>query len=158
MDAVDLADNDDVDAAVDWAAVEAGPVVVHPLRLKRPDLPGSVFADDTWSLRPMEVTRGTVQNLHWIPGPKAQKYPIPTHLIKPFKRVMWLIINRPAPASYLAGNNARRWPAASSVSQRFQALRHFAGFLGHHEIAQLCDVSDDLLDSYATAVLNDESR
>lgn len=156
--AVDLADRNDVDAAVDWAAVEAGPVVVHPLRLKRPDLPGSVFADDTWSLRPMEVTRGTVQNLHWIPGPKAQKYPIPTHLIKPFKRVMWLIINRPAPASYLAGNNARRWPAASSVSQRFQALRHFAGFLGQHEITQLCDVSDDLLDSYATAVLNDESR
>lgn len=156
--AVDLAGGNEVEAAVDWAGVEAGPVVVHPLRLKRPDLPGSVFADDTWSLRPMEVTRGTVQNLHWIPGPKAQKYPFPPHLIKPFKRVMWLIINRPAPASYLAGNNARRWPAASSVSQRFQALRHFAGFLGQHEITQFCDVSDDLLDSYAAAVLNDESR
>lgn len=158
VDAVDLAAGDDIDAAVDWAAVEAGPVVVHPLRLKRPDLLGSIFADDTWSLRPMDVTRGTIQNLHWIPGPKAQKHPIPTHLIEPFKRVMWLIINKPAPASYLAGSNARRWPAASSVTQRFQALRHFAGFLGRYEITRLCDVSDDLLDSYATAVLNDESR
>ena len=158
VNAVDRASDNEIDAVVDWAAVEAGPVIVHPLRLKRPDLPRSVFADDTWSLRPMEVTRGTIQNLHWIPGPKAQKHPFPTHLIDPFKRVMWLIINRPAPASYLAGNNARRWPAASSVSQRFAALRHFAHFLGQHEITQLTDVSYDLLDSYATSVLSDESR
>jgi hypothetical protein len=96
-DAIDLASGNDIDAAVDWAAVETGPVIVHPLRLKRSDLPGSVFADDTWSLRPMDVTRGTVQNLHWIPGPKEQKYRVPPHLIEPFKRVVWLIINRPAP-------------------------------------------------------------
>ncbi|MCK5756560.1 MAG: hypothetical protein KAH46_28035, partial [Mycobacterium sp.] len=121
VDADDLAPGSDIGAAVDWAAVEAGPVVVHPLRLKRPDLPGSMFADDAWSLRPMEVTRGTVQNLHWIPGPKEQLYRIPHCLIDAFKRVVWLIINRPAPVAYLAGNNGRKWPAASSVHARFLA-------------------------------------
>ena len=156
--AIDLAGGNDIHAAVDWAAAEAGPVIVHPLRVKRPDLPGSMFADDTWSLRPMEVTRGSVQNLHWIPGPKEQQYSVPPHLIKPFKRIVWLIINRPAPVAYLAGNNGRRWPAASSVYERFRVFRHFAHFLGGHEITRLCDVSSDLLDTYATAVLADESR
>ncbi|MFL0241980.1 hypothetical protein [Mycobacterium sp. SMC-17] len=144
--------------AVDWAAVEAGPVVVHPLRLKRPDLPGSIFTDDRWSLRPMEVTRGTVQNLHWIPGPKEQQYRIPPQLIDTFKRVIWLIINRPAPVAYLAGNNGRTWPAASSVHARFVAMRHLADFLGRHKITQLRDVSVDLLDEYASGVIADESR
>jgi hypothetical protein len=157
-DVIELADGGDIHAAVDWAEVEAGPVIVHPLRLKRPDLAVSGFADDSWSLRPMDVTHGTVQNLHWIPGPKEQQYPVPGHLITPFKRIVWLTINRPAPVSYLAGNNGRRWPAASSVHSRFQALRHFAHFLGQQEIAQFCDVTSDLLDTYATAVLNDESR
>ena len=156
--AIDLADGNDIEAAVDWAAVDAGPVIVHPRRVKRPDLPGSMFADDTWSLRPMGVTRGTIQNLHWIPGTKEQQYSVPPHLIEPFKRVVWLIINRPAPVAYLAGNNSRRWPAASSVCQRFRVFRHFAHFLGRHEITRLCDVSEDLLDTYATAVLADESR
>ncbi|UVO14169.1 hypothetical protein NM962_09280 [Mycobacterium sp. SVM_VP21] len=154
----DLAGSNDIRAAVDWAAVEAGPVIVHPLRVKHPDLPGSVFADDTWSLRPMGVTRGTVQNLHWIPGLKEQQYSVPPHLITPFKRVVWLIINRPAPVAYLAGSNGRRWPSAASVYQRFAALRRFAHFLGQHGITQLCDVSTDLLDTYATALLADETR
>lgn len=148
----------DIQDAVDWAEVQEGSVIVHPLRVKDPDLAGSTFADDTWSLRPMDATRGTVQNLHWIPGHREQKHSIPPHLIEPLKRVVWLIINRPAPLSYLAGNNGRTWPAASSVRARFQALRHFAHFLGQHEITQLCDVSPDLLDTYATAVLADESR
>lgn len=152
-----LAGGNEFPAAIDWEGVEAGPVVVHPLRLKHPELPGSTFADDVWSLRPMGVTRGTIQNLHWIPGLKAQKHSFPSHLIKSFKRIVWLSINRPAPASYLAGNNARRWPAASSVAQRFRVFRHFAEFLGQHDVAQLCDVSDDLLDLYATTVLTDES-
>lgn len=152
-----LAGSDDIRATVDWTAVEAGPVIVHPLRVKHPDLPGNLFADDTWSLRPMGVTRGTVQNLHWIPGPKEQQYSVPPHLTTSFKRVVWLIINRPAPVAYLAGNNGRRWPAASSVSQRFQVFRRFAHFLGQHEITRLCDVSEDLLDTYATTVLADES-
>lgn len=158
VDADDLAPGSDIGAAVDWAAVEAGPVVVHPLRLKRPDLPGSMFADDAWSLRPMEVTRGTVQNLHWIPGPKEQLYRIPHCLIDAFKRVVWLIINRPAPVAYLAGNNGRKWPAASSVHARFLAMRHFAHFLGQHEITQLCDVSVDLLDEYASSVIAEDGR
>lgn len=158
VDADDLAPGNDIGAAVDWAAVEAGPVVVHPLRLRRPDLPGSMFADDAWSLRPMEVTRGTVQNLHWIPGPKEQLYRIPHCLIDAFKRVVWLIINRPVPVAYLAGNNGRKWPAASSVHARFIAMRHFAHFLGRHEITQLCDVSVDLLDEYASSVIADGGR
>lgn len=157
-DAVELAAGSDVGSAVDWAAVEAGPVVVHPLRLKRPDLPGSMFADDTWSLRPMDVTRGTVQNLHWIPGRKDQRDQMPPRLITAFKRVVWLIINKPAPAAYLAGTNGRTWPAASSIRTRFVAMRHFAHYLGEHDITQLCDVSGDLLDEYATAVLTDPTR
>ena len=157
-DATDLAGGNDIQAAVDWAAVEAGLAIVHPLRVKRPDLPGSMFSDDRWSLRPMDVTRGTVENLHWVPGPKEQQYSVPPYLVTSLKRVVWLIINRPAPVSYLAGNNGRRWPAASSVYERFRVFRHFAHFLGQHEITQLCDVGDDLLDTYATAVLADESR
>ena len=158
VDAVDLAVGNGIDVAVDWAAVEAGPVVVHPLRLKLPDLPNSMFADDTWSLRPMDVTRGTVQNLHWIPGTKDQRDQIPLQLITAFKRVIWLIINKPAPAAYLAGTNGRTWPAASSIRTRFVAMRHLAQFLGRHDITRLCDVSGDLLDEYATAVLADPTR
>ena len=134
-DIIDLAGGNDAQAAVDWAAVEAGPVIVHPLRVKRPDLPGSMFADDTWSLRPMDVTRGTVQNLHWVPGPTEQQYSVPPHLIAPFKRVVWLMINRPTPESYLAGRNGRRWPSASSVRQRLVALRWFAHFLDFRSYA-----------------------
>jgi hypothetical protein len=156
--AIGLAGND-IQATVDWAAVEAGSVVVHPIRMKHPDhLPGSMFADDVWSLLPMDVTRGTVQNLHWVPGPKAQRYRIPSHLIRTFKRIIWLVINRPTPVAYLAGNNGRTWPAAASVYGRLVAMRNFAHFLGQHGVTQLCDVSADLLDEYATAVLADESR
>ena len=156
-DAIDLAGGNDAQASVNWAAVEAGPVIVHPLRVKRPDLPGSMFADGTWSLRPMDVTRGTVQNLHWIPGHKDQQYSVPPHLVAPFKRVVWLMINRPTPESYLAGRSGLRWPSASSLIRRFIALRRFAQFLGQHEITQIGDVNDDLLDMYATSVLADES-
>jgi len=158
VDAVDRAAATDIDSVVDWVAVEAGEVVVHPLRLRRPDLPQSMFADNTWSLRPMEVPRGAVQNLHWVSGTKEQQYRIPPQLIDAFKRVTWLTINRPAPDAYLAGTNGRTWPAASSVETRFVAMRHFAHFLGRHDITRLCDVSADLLDEYATAVLADHTR
>lgn len=144
--------------AVDWAAVESGPTIVHPLSLRRPDLAVSMFGDDTWSLRPMDTSRGIVQNLHWMPGRAKQRYQIPSQLIKPVKRIIWLSINRPAPDSYLAGSNARTWAAAATVRARFGALRRFAHFLGQHDITELCEVDSDLLDMYVTALRADESR
>jgi hypothetical protein len=155
--AVDLSAANDVQA-VDWTAVESGPVIVHRLRLKRSDLSMSMFAEDTWSLRPMDATRGDPQNLHWVPGRFEQQFRIPSHLVKPFKRIVWLFINRPAAVSYLTGSNARQWPATSSIAQRFGALRHFGHYLGEHDIGQLRDVTVDLLDSYATELLAEETR
>lgn len=143
--------------AIDWAAVESGAAIVQPLQLKRPDLAMSMFEDDSWSLRPMDVSRGVVQNLHWKPGPKKQQYRIPLHLIKPFKRIVWLSINRPAPVSYLGASNARTWLSAASIQDRFGALRRFAHFLGQHDIAELRDISGDLLDEYVTVLLADKS-
>lgn len=149
---------DDTDSdAIDWSAVETGPVIVHPMRLKYPELPGNNFGDDVWSLRQMDVTRGTVQNLHWTKSYRKGLV-LPELLITPFKRVVWLLINRPTPAAYLAGTNGRRWPAASSVYQRFAAFRRFGHFLGQHAIVDIRDVDLDLLDVYATTVLNNASR
>lgn len=71
---------------------------------------------------------------------------------------MWLFINKPTPVSHLAGSSARQWPGVSSVAQRFGALRHFGRYLGEQDIAQLCDVTVDLLDDYATELLAEESR
>ena len=148
----------DVDA-VDWPAVECGPVIVHDLRLKAPHLPMSTFPEAIWCLRPMDAPRGYQQTLHWIPGSnREQRFQIPLHLVEPFKRIVWLFINRPAPVPYLAGSNAREWPAAASIFQRFGALRHFGHYLGMQDVDQLCDVTIDLLDSYATALLAEESR
>ncbi len=143
--------------AIDWAAVESGAAIVQPLQLKRPDLAMSMFEDDSWSLRPMDVSRGVIQNLHWKPGPKKQLYRIPMHLIKPFKRIVWLFINRPAPVSYLAASNARTWLSAASIQDRFGALRRFAHFLGQHDIAELRDINGDLLDEYVTEFSADKS-
>lgn len=156
-DAVDLFAANDVDA-VDWTAVESGPVVVHRLRLKRSDLPMSMFAEDTWSLRQMDAPRGDLQNLHWVPGHYEQQFRIPSHLVTPFKRIVWLFINRPAAVSYLTGSSARQWPATSSIAQRFGALRHFGHYLGKHDIGHLCDITVDLLDSYAAELLAEETR
>jgi hypothetical protein len=156
-DAIDLAVPGDLQA-VDWTAVESGPVIVHRLRLKRPDLPMSMFAEGTWSLRPMDAARGDLQNLRWLPGDREQRFQIPPHLVKPFKRIVWLFINKSTPVSYLAGSNARQWPAASSIARRLGALRHFGHYLGEQDVAQLCDVTVDLLDSYATELLAEETR
>ena len=158
-EAIDLAASIDLNA-VDWTDVECGPVVVHELRLKRPDLPMSTFPEGVWSLRPMDAPRGGLQTLRWLPGGVGveQQYSFPPHFVNSFKRIVWLFINRPSPVSYLAGNNAREWPAASSIIQRFNALRHFGHYLGEHDVAQLCDVTIDLLDSYATELLADETR
>jgi hypothetical protein len=143
---------------VDWPAVESGPVIVHHLRLKRPDLPMSTFADDTWSLRPMDPPCEAIQNLRWVPvGYPEQRFQLPSSLVTPFKRIVWLFINRPAPVSY-AGTSARIWPSPSSIGKRFGALRRFGHYLGEHGIAQLCDVTIDLLDSYATELLAEETR
>ena len=145
--------------AVDWAVVERGPVIVHELRLKAPHLPMSTFPEAIWCLRPMDVPRGYQQTLQWTSGiNREQRFQFPHHLVEPFKRIVWLFINRPTPVSYLAGSNARQWPAASSVFQRFGALRHFGHYLGKQDVAQLCDVTIDLLDSYATELLAEGSR
>jgi hypothetical protein len=142
-----------------WPAIEAGPVIVNPLRIKFPELPDSLFADDHWSLRRMDTTPGGVQNLRWVPGAVDQEFPIPDHLVTPLKRITWLMINEPTPESYLiAGSNSRRWPAASSVHRRFVCLRRFAHFLGQRDIFQLSEVDADLLDMYATSLLADAAR
>ncbi|MGH3639397.1 MAG: hypothetical protein ACRDUX_10235, partial [Mycobacterium sp.] len=158
-EAIDLAASIDLNV-VDWTDVECGPVVVHELRLKRPDLPMSTFPEGVWSLRPMDAPRGGLQTLRWLPGGAGveQQYSFPPHLVNSFKRIVWLFINRPSPVSYLAGNNAREWPAASSIIQRFNALRHFGHYLGEHDVARLCDVTIDLLDSYAMELIADETR
>ncbi|WP_149370469.1 hypothetical protein [Mycolicibacterium sp. P9-64] len=156
--AIDLAVPGDDLETVDWTAVESGPVVVHELRLKRPDLQMSMFPEHTWSLRPMDAPRGDLQNLRWLPGDRQQRFQIPSHLVRSFKRIMWLFINKPTPVSHLAGSSARQWPGVSSVAQRFGALRHFGRYLGEQDIAQLCDVTVDLLDDYATELLAEESR
>ncbi|MCT7362714.1 hypothetical protein A7G45_07865 [Mycolicibacterium llatzerense] len=75
----------------------------------------------------------------------------------PLKRVMWLIINRPTPESYLAANCSRQWPAASSITSRFNTLRRFGHYLGEQGITQLREVTIDLLDSYAVDLLGDQS-
>jgi hypothetical protein len=144
--------------AIDWVTVESGPVVVNPLRIKHPDLPMNTFPEDSWSLRPMGVTPGSLQNLHWIPGPREQETPIPEALIPAFKRVFWMFINRPAPAAFLGVSNTREWPAPSTIATRFHALRHFGAFLGQQGITRLCDVDVELLDSYATGLLVEETR
>lgn len=149
---------DPEDEDIDWASVEAGEVVVHPLRLRRTDLPNSLFQESAWSILPMGSKRGEVRNLHWVPGPKKQNFSFPAHLIPSFKRIVWLMINRPAADAYLAERNSRRWPAASSIHQRFRALRHFANFIGQQGILQISDISDDLLDTYATSLLSTASR
>lgn len=143
--------------AVDWAAAESGPVIVRQLRLRRPDLPMSTFSDDIWSLRPMGVTHGNLQNLRWQLGRREQRFQVPQHLVTSFKRIVWLFINRPTPPSYLAATNSRQWPAPTTIAQRFPALRHFGHYLGEQDIAQLCDVTVDLLDSYAMELLAEES-
>ena len=143
----------------DWRAIEAGLVIVNPLRRKFPGRPNSLFADDNWSLRMMDATPGGVQNLRWVPGAVDQEFPIPDHLITPLKRITWLMINEPTPESYLiVGNDSRRWPAASSVHKRFVCLRRFAHFLGQQDIFQLSEVDADLLDMYATSILADPAR
>lgn len=147
---------EDDQQVIDWSTVEMRPVIVHPLRLKLPDLPMSSFADDVWSLRPMDLNRGYMQNLWWVASMPDQRYVFPSHLVGPLKRVVWLFINKPSPSASLAGSRARLWPAPSSISQRFVALRRFAHFLGDHGITQLCDVSTDLLDTYATTLLAQE--
>jgi hypothetical protein len=157
IDTIDLAVPSDLDP-VDWAAVESGPVIVQQLRLKRPELTVNTFSEDIWSLRPMDAQRGDLQNLRWLPGGREQRFQVPSQLVTPFKRIVWLFINRPTPASYLAGTNSRQWPAVSSIAQRFGALRHFGHYLGEQDIAQLCDVTVDLLDSYATELLAEETR
>lgn len=148
---------EDDQQGIDWDAVEMGPVIVNPLRLKLPDLPMSSFPDDVWSLRPMGLNRGYVQNLWWVASVADQQYVFPSHLTPSLKRVAWLFINKPSPSAYLAGSRARLWPAPSSITQRFVAFRRFAHFLGDHGIARLCDVSADLLDTYATGLLTQES-
>ena len=156
-DAMHLPIGDDQEA-VNWTAVESGPVIVNQLRLKRPELPMSTFSDDICSLRPMDPPRGDLQTLRWLPGDRAQRFQVPMHLVTPFKRIVWLFINRRTPVSYLAGTNSRQWPAVASIAQRFGALRHFSCYLGEQGIAQLCDVTADLLDSYATELLAEDTR
>lgn len=153
----DFAGQDD-ENAVAWAAIESGPVIVHPLRLKRPDLPMSTFEENVWSLRPMNPPVGVRQNLLWLPRSPEQRFQIPFHLVAPFKRIVWLLINKPTPVSRLARSNSRKWPAPSSITQRFNALRRFSHFLGEQDIAQLCDVTVDVLDSYVTGLLAEETR
>lgn len=149
---------DDEEGPIDWAIAESGPVVVHPLRLKRPDRPNSYFNDPSWSLTPMGLNPGSSPTLRWVPGSRDQDFPYPSHLIPSFKRIVWLMINRPAPDAYLAGRNSRRWPAAGSIHSRFRALRRFANFLGQQQVARLSDVSDDLLDTYASLLFADGAR
>lgn len=133
---------------VHWPTIESGPVVVHPLRLKCPTAAMSMFDDDIWSLRPMDVPRGIVQNLHWTPGHREQRYQVPQSLRDPFKRIIWLSINRPAPLSYQAVTNSCTWLSAASIQDRFGSLRRFAHFLGEHGISQLREIDVDLLDLY----------
>ncbi len=131
-DSMDFAFLGDMDT-VDWAVVESGPVIVHQLRLKRPDLPMNKFSDGVWSLRPMGAPRGgELQTLRWLPGGGGveQQFSFPAHLVNSFKRIVWLSINRPTPVSHLADTTARQWPAASSIAQRFGAFRHFGQYLG----------------------------
>ncbi|WP_155944018.1 hypothetical protein [Mycobacterium sp. 360MFTsu5.1] len=132
-------------------------MIVHQLRLKRPDLPMSTFDESIWSLRPMDPPPASLKNLRWLPGTSEQRFAFPSHLVMPFKRIVWLLINRPAPAAQLADSNSREWPAASSIGTRFAFLRHFSHYLGEQGIAQLCDVTVDLLDSYATEAIVTES-
>lgn len=149
-----LADSDDW-RPVDWAEVESGPAIVHHLRLKRPDLPMSAFADDSWSLRPMELPEGCNQNLLWLPGLRKRRYDIPSHLVTPCKRIVWLFLNKPAPESLRVRGPSRAWPAPGSIIARFTALRRFVHYLGEQGIERLCDITVDLLDSYATELLTD---
>lgn len=144
---------------IDWFAVESGPVIRQELRLIRPNLPMSMFSDVVWSLRPMDPPRGELQTLRWIPGGNSkQRSQFPAHLVESFKRIVWLLINRPTPVSYLAGSNARVWPAVASIAQRFGAFRHFGHYLGEHDVARLCDVTTDVLDGYAMELLAEETR
>lgn len=106
----------------------------------------------------MGAKRGALRNLHWVPGPKKQEYSVPPHLVASFKRVVWLMINKPAPDVYLAGRNGRRWIAPSSIGTRFAAFRHYADFLGEQGVERLSDVSQDLLDTYATFLLSSVTR
>ena len=149
---------DNTDAVVDWNVVESGPVVAQRFRVKRTDCPNSSFSDSSWSLLPMGAKRGALRNLHWVPGPKKQEYSVPPHLVASFKRVVWLMINKPAPDVYLAGRNGRRWIAPSSIGTRFAAFRHYADFLGEQGVERLSDVSQDLLDTYATFLLSSVTR
>ncbi|SHU73594.1 phage integrase family protein [Mycobacteroides abscessus subsp. abscessus] len=148
-DQIGLAD----DEPLDWNVIEAGLSIAHPLRLRNPDAPTSAFVEDAWSLKPLDATRGTVQKLNWVQGYREQQFSIPSHLISSIKRIVWLNINRPTSESQLAGTNARRWPAAVSIADRFRAYRRFAHFLGQEGILRLCDASKDLLDTYATELL-----
>ncbi|MBU8813977.1 hypothetical protein KL953_34505 [Mycolicibacterium goodii] len=146
-------------AEISWAALESGAVIVHNLRLKRPEFPISMFSEAVWSLRPMDPPRGGLQTLRWIPGGNSeQRFHFPARFVESFKRIVWLLINRPTPVSYLAGSNAREWPAVASIVQRFGAFRHYAHYLGEHEVARLCDVTTDILDGYATELLAEETR
>ncbi|ORV85495.1 hypothetical protein AWC12_20520 [Mycolicibacterium iranicum] len=116
----------------------------------------SMFEDDSWSLRPMSPNSGRAQNLHWISEHARKRYEFPPQLVKPFKRIIWLAINRPAPASYLAGTSGATWAAASTIETRFKALRRFAKFLGQHDITELCEIDYDLLDTYVTDLRGEE--
>lgn len=157
-----LAPQPDHQGALDWAAIESGPSIL-PDHVQVEGASVAAFSADEWPLAALPGS-GRDRTLIWHNrGAEAlarrRKGPVstwPEALLPSFKRLAWLMLNKPTPDLLLHAAHAKRrtYPAAGSIQAAMYMGRDFAAWLDSEHITSLDAVTTDLLDLYRSGLLN----
>ncbi len=137
------------DESLDWRTIETGPVVATTLRLRDHGAPNSRFADDSWSLVPLQPRHHALQNLHWTSTHPRLQYSMPPVLTPGLKRFLWLLINHRLPVTAVGRGSGRDWVAPGTLEAKFLHVRKLGAFLASQGIERLAEVPRGMLDDFA---------
>ncbi|RBY86867.1 hypothetical protein DQ240_08730 [Blastococcus sp. TF02A-26] len=151
-----LAPVPDVEAPLDWSAIESGPSIL-PEQARASEEPVAPFDADEWPLAAL-AHGGKAVTLVWhdrrveakAKAREATPVTWPEHLLRQFKRAAWLLINKPTPHSLMGASKSKRRPHTAPVSIQAIAYRWrpFAAWLDKEGVSSLDAVTTDLLDLY----------
>lgn len=139
---------DSVKSTLDWASIEAGPSI-EPDQVLFASAPVSAFSEDQWSLEPL----GIRYSINWVRPATSGGRSVrdwPGAYIAPFKRAMWLMINRSVPDRLLSVSSPRRDKLSPNTLRDVGNMwKRFAAWLINQGIDTLDGVTSDILYLYA---------
>lgn len=135
-----------------WTAIESGPSVVNPLRIRDAAAEVSPYSATSWSLLPLgrlTVAEGPV-NLNFTSESRRVKG-FPEPYCEAAKRICWLMLNEPTPDVLLEslGRKYLEWPSARTVTRRIGSIRTFITFAyDTWGVTELSHLNTDAFEEY----------